>query len=92
VPGLVDAHCHIGLGPDGAVPLGEAVTQAETDRDAGTLLIRDCGSPVDTTPLRGRPDLPEIIRAGRHLALTKRYVPGLGIELDEAVVKQFAVL
>ena len=30
----------------------------ETDRDAGTLLIRDCGSPVDTRPLQDRADLP----------------------------------
>jgi imidazolonepropionase-like amidohydrolase len=67
VPGLVDAHCHVGIGPHGAVPLDEAVGQAQTDRDAGTLLIRDCGSPVDTRPLQHRADLPEIIRAGRHL-------------------------
>jgi len=74
VPGLVDAHCHVGLGPDGPVPLSECVTQAQTDRDAGTLLIRDCGSPVDTRPLRERADLPEIIRAGRHLGRPKRFV------------------
>ncbi|HEX8868012.1 MAG TPA: amidohydrolase family protein, partial [Lentzea sp.] len=43
VPGLVDAHCHVGLGPQGGVELSEAVEQAVTDRDAGTLLIRDCG-------------------------------------------------
>jgi len=83
LPGLVDAHCHVGLGPDGAVPLDEAVGQAETDRDAGTLLIRDCGSPVDTRPLQGRADLPEIIRAGRHLGRPKRYIPGLAVELDD---------
>jgi imidazolonepropionase-like amidohydrolase len=83
VPGLVDAHCHVGLGPDGPVPLPDAVVQAETDRDAGTLLIRDCGSPVDTRPLQERADLPEIIRAGRHLARPKRYIPGLALELDD---------
>jgi imidazolonepropionase-like amidohydrolase len=83
VPGLVDAHCHVGLGPDGPTTLQEAVSQAEADRDAGTLLIRDCGSPVDTVPLQARPDLPEIIRAGRHLARPKRYIPGLALELDE---------
>jgi imidazolonepropionase-like amidohydrolase len=46
-------------------------------------LIRDCGVPIDIRPLQGRADMPRIIRAGRHLALTKRYVPGLGIELDD---------
>ncbi|HSU11308.1 MAG TPA: amidohydrolase family protein, partial [Pseudonocardia sp.] len=91
VPGLVDAHCHVGLGPDGAVPLDEAVGQAETDRDAGTLLIRDCGSPVDTRPLQGRADLPEIIRAGRHLGRPKRYIPGLAVELDDPALLPDAV-
>ena len=83
MPGLVDAHCHIGIGPRGPVELDEAVTQAETDRAAGTLLIRDCGSPIDTRPLQDRADLPRIIRAGRHLARPKRYIPHLGVELDD---------
>lgn len=83
VPGLVDAHCHIGLGSAGGVSLDEAEAQARTDRDAGTLLIRDCGSPVDTTPLQTRADLPEIIRAGRHLARPKRYLPNMALELDD---------
>ncbi|PRC48110.1 hypothetical protein C6A85_81515, partial [Mycobacterium sp. ITM-2017-0098] len=48
LPGLVDAHCHVGLGAQGEVPLDEAVTQAETERDAGALLLRDAGSPTDT--------------------------------------------
>ncbi|ALE74507.1 hypothetical protein AD006_26240 [Pseudonocardia sp. EC080610-09] len=84
VPGLVDAHCHVGLGPDGPVTdLEECAAQARTDRDAGTLLLRDCGSPVDTSPLQVRDDLPEIIRAGRHVARPKRYIPGLAAELDD---------
>ena len=83
VPGLVDAHCHVGLGPSGAVDLDAADAQARTDRDAGALLLRDCGSPIDTTPLQARRDLPEIIRAGRHVARPKRYIPGIAIDLDE---------
>lgn len=82
VPGLVDAHCHVGLGPEGAVELDEAAEQAVTDRRAGTLLIRDCGSPVDTRPLQARDDLPEIIRAGRHLARPRRYIPGLALDAE----------
>ena len=74
LPGLVDAHCHVGLGANGAVDLDEAARQAEADRDAGTLLIRDCGSPLDTRPLQERRDLPRIVRAGRHLARPKRYI------------------
>jgi imidazolonepropionase-like amidohydrolase len=83
VPGLVDAHCHIGLGPGGGVELEEADAQARVDRDAGTLLVRDCGSPIDTSPLQAREDLPEIIRAGRHVARPKRYISGLAQELDD---------
>jgi imidazolonepropionase-like amidohydrolase len=91
VPGLVDAHCHVGIGPRGAVPLDEAAVQAQTDRDAGTLLIRDCGSPVDTRPLQARPELPEIVRAGRHLGRPKRYISGLGVELDDPALLPDAV-
>jgi imidazolonepropionase-like amidohydrolase len=83
LPGLVDAHCHVGLGVGGAVELDEAARQAETDRDVGALLLRDCGSPLDTRPLQARDDLPVIIRAARHLARPKRYIPGLALELDD---------
>ncbi|MCP2165387.1 amidohydrolase family protein [Goodfellowiella coeruleoviolacea] len=83
VPGLVDAHCHLGIGPNGPVDLDEAAVQARTDRDAGTLLIRDCGVPIDNRPLQERLDLPRIIRAGQHLTRPKRYLPHLGVELDD---------
>ncbi|MEV8442694.1 amidohydrolase family protein [Actinosynnema sp. NPDC051121] len=83
VPGLVDAHCHVGLGPRGVVDLPEAVDQALADRRTGTLLIRDCGSPLDTRPLQERLDLPRIIRAGRHLARPKRYIKYLGVEIED---------
>ncbi|SNR72812.1 Imidazolonepropionase [Haloechinothrix alba] len=85
LPGLVDAHCHpgIGTGDTTAATLGEAREQAIADREGGTLLVRDCGVPMDNSPLQSQPDLPRIIRAGRHIALAKRYIPGLGIELDD---------
>ncbi len=83
VPGLVDAHCHVGLGPGGAVEFDEAIRQAETERDAGALLLRDAGSPVDTRGLDQRDDLPRIIRAGRHLARPKRYLPGVPIDVED---------
>lgn len=83
IPGLVDAHCHVGLGPGGAVDIDEAVTQAETERDAGALLLRDAGSPLDTRSFDDREDLPRIIRAGRHLARPKRYLPGLPIDIED---------
>ena len=45
VPGLVDAHCHVGLDAHGAVDDATTEQQARDDRDAGALLLRDCGSP-----------------------------------------------
>ncbi|TNC22514.1 amidohydrolase family protein [Amycolatopsis alkalitolerans] len=82
VPGLVDAHCHPAIGVHGPSTVDEAIEQARVDRDAGTLLIRDCGQPIDTRALQERADLPRMIRCGRHLALPKRYIPGLGIDLE----------
>lgn len=82
LPGLVDAHCHIGLGHGGAVDEATAVRQAETDRDAGTLLIRDAGSPIDTHAFDARGDLPRIIRAGRHIARERRYIRNFAVEVE----------
>ncbi|MDP7721407.1 amidohydrolase family protein [Mycobacterium sp. TY814] len=83
LPGLVDAHCHVGLGEHGAVELDEAIAQAEVERDVGALLLRDCGSPIDTRSLDDHHDLPRLIRAGRHLAKPKRYIPGLAAEMED---------
>lgn len=83
VPGFVDAHCHVGLSPVGHVPdeAGQA-EQARLDRDAGALLLRDAGSPVDNTSVQRRDDLPRLIRAGRHIARPHRYIRGLGVEVE----------
>ena len=93
VPGLVDAHCHIGLGEEGAISDEETEQQAIEDRDGGTLLIRDCGSPVDTRWVQDRDDLPRLIRAGRHVARTRRYLRGYAEEVEpdglvEAIAEQ----
>jgi len=82
-PGFVDAHCHVGLSPTGHVPDPDAqAEQALLYRDAGALLLRDAGSPVDNRSVQQRDDLPHLIRAGRHIARPKRYVRGLGIEVE----------
>lgn len=84
IPGLVDAHCHVGIAYGGGPADGEElIRQAETERATGVLLLRDAGVPVDTRHLDERTDLPRIIRAGRHLAKTKRYIPGLGLDIDD---------
>jgi imidazolonepropionase-like amidohydrolase len=82
IPGLVDLHCHVGLAAHGAVDEGEAERQAVADRDAGVLLIRDAGSPADTRWMDQREDLPRIIRAGRHIARTRRYIRNYGYEIE----------
>jgi imidazolonepropionase-like amidohydrolase len=84
VPGLVDAHCHLGLGEEGAISVEETVETAIEDRDAGALLIRDCGSPIDTRFVQERDDLPRLIRAGRHVARTRRYIKNYGVEVEPA--------
>lgn len=82
-PGFVDAHCHVGLAPSGLVPdPGDQAEQALLDRAAGALLLRDAGSPVDNRSVQARDDLPRLIRAGRHIARPKRYVRGLGVEVE----------
>ncbi|MET1004348.1 MAG: amidohydrolase family protein [Propionibacteriaceae bacterium] len=82
MPGLVDAHCHVGLDANGAIQAAEAEQQALTDRDAGALLLRDAGSPSDTRWVDDREDLPRIIRAGRHIARPKRYLRNYGDEVE----------
>jgi imidazolonepropionase-like amidohydrolase len=93
MPGLVDAHCHIGLGPDArGVDAETARQQALADRSAGVLLVRDAGCPADTHWIDAEQDLPRIVRAGQHIARPKRYIRNLGVEVDpEQLVGQVAV-
>jgi imidazolonepropionase-like amidohydrolase len=91
VPGLVDAHCHVGLDAHGAVPDDVSEQQALADRDAGTLLGRDAGSPADTRWIDDRDDLPRLIRAGRHIARTKRYIRNYGHEIEPAELTSYVV-
>jgi imidazolonepropionase-like amidohydrolase len=83
LPGLVDAHCHIGIAPGGApiTSLSSAKELALIDRDAGVLGIRDAGSPFAYPSLDDDPDMPRLARAGRHVAPIRRYLPEIGIEV-----------
>lgn len=82
LPGLVDAHCHIGLGADGAVDRATTEQQAITERTAGVLLVRDAGIPQDTRWLDERSDLPRVVRCGRHIARAKRYIRNYAVEVE----------
>ena len=84
LPGFVDAHCHVGYSHDRRRPRWtRRRSRPAPNLDAGALALRDCGSPLDTRPLVGRDDLPVLIRAGRHIARTRRYIRELGVDLDD---------
>ncbi len=82
LPGLVDAHCHVGLDAHGAVDRDTSEQQALADRDAGTLLLRDAGSAADTRWVDERDDLPRLVRAGRHIARPRRYIRNFAEEVE----------
>jgi imidazolonepropionase-like amidohydrolase len=90
VPGLVDAHCHLGIDDAGAVSDADTEQQAVEDRDGGALLIRDAGSAADTRWVHDRDDLPRLIRAGRHLARTKRYIRDYAHEVEPGDLPAYA--
>jgi len=84
LPGLVDAHCHVGLDEHGGVDEATTEAQALADRDAGALLLRDAGVPLDTHWMDARDDLPRVVRAGRHIARNRRYIRNYGAEIEPA--------
>ncbi|RZU49759.1 imidazolonepropionase-like amidohydrolase [Krasilnikovia cinnamomea] len=88
LPGLVDAHCHLGIQYGGRPieHLDQARELATTDRDAGVLAIRDAGSPYPYPELDDEPGMPRLARAGRHVAAPKRYLRDIGVEVDGADV------
>ncbi len=81
LPGLVDAHCHLGMDPDG-IDADRIEGHAIANRDAGTLLIRDAGTPVDDRWVHEREDLPRLVRAARHIGRPRRYIPGIAHEVE----------
>jgi len=89
LPGLVDAHCHVGLDEHGAVDDSTTEGQALTDRAAGALLLRDAGSPADTRWVDDREDLPRVVRAGRHIARTRRYIRNYAWEVEPEDLAQY---
>src|SRR5690349_12483680 len=90
VPGLVDAHCHLGLEEHGPVGQAETEEQAVLDRDQGALLIRDAGSAADTRWIHEREELPRLIRCGRHIGRTKRYIRNYAHEVEPDELATYA--
>ena len=90
LPGLVDAHCHIGIAPGGrpVESFSQAKDLAAVDRDTGVLALRDAGSPFAYPELDDDPDVPRLARAGRHVAPPRRYLPEVGVEVPAELVAQ----
>src|SRR6185369_5695844 len=84
LPGLVDAHCHIGLRPGGdpIEDVAEAMELASVDVFAGVLALRDAGSPYPYPELDHDVQMPRLARAGRHVAPVRRYLRGVGVEVE----------
>jgi imidazolonepropionase-like amidohydrolase len=84
LPGLVDAHCHIGIRPGGQPieAVDEARELARVDRDTGVLAIRDAGSPYPYPELDDEAGIPRLARAGRHVAPVRRYLRDIGVEVE----------
>ncbi|MQA24033.1 MAG: amidohydrolase family protein [Micromonosporaceae bacterium] len=92
LPGLVDAHCHIGIAP-GEKPVtsvAQARELALVNRGAGVLAMRDAGSPYPYPELDDDPELPRLARAGRHLAPPKKHLRGIPLEVTADEVVQAA--
>ncbi|CAM4089929.1 amidohydrolase family protein [Helcobacillus massiliensis] len=89
LPGLADLHCHIGINDSGeGTTLETAREQMRRNRDTGVLLIRDAGSIIDNSPLQATAPgeaghlMPDLVRCGRHVARTRRYLIGYADEVD----------
>jgi imidazolonepropionase-like amidohydrolase len=86
VPGLVDAHAHLGLAsPSGDTsPRARAEASARANLDAGVLLIREPGGPDHaSTGIGPAAGLPRVQTAGRFLAPPGTYFPGLAREVTD---------
>ncbi len=82
LPGFVDMHCHLSVGPTGPVDGDLVLKQAHVERDAGVLLVRDTGSATSLVAIEGRTDVPDVRSSGRFIARPKRYLKGYGVEVE----------
>ncbi|TYB40034.1 amidohydrolase family protein [Actinomadura chibensis] len=83
LPGLVDAHCHLSVGPGpGGRPRplteGQARANLKAARAAGVAVVRDLGGPGGVAlRLLADEDGAGLIACGRFLAPRDRYFPGV---------------
>jgi imidazolonepropionase-like amidohydrolase len=95
LPGLVDAHAHLGAGspaPEDASPEERARASARLHLDAGVLAIREPGGPDRaSTSIGPHEGLPRVDTAGQWLVAPGRFFPGLGREVSDGVLPGAAV-
>src|SRR5438132_11391867 len=86
IPGLADAHCHLGLyspAGDDAADDERARASARAELEAGVLALREPGAPNRASTGLGPGDgLPRTLTAGRMLAPPGSYVPGFAREVE----------
>ncbi|MDT3767930.1 amidohydrolase family protein [Gleimia hominis] len=83
LPGLVDAHCHIGIDKSGPRQDADLLAQqARVAHNSGVLLVRDCGLPFDNRAVNEQPDGVRLLHCGQHIAKYKRYIRGLAVEVE----------
>jgi imidazolonepropionase-like amidohydrolase len=92
VPGLVDAHAHLTVRPDGT-PADDVdvLTQARDQVEGGVLLVREPGAVSRVTASLAGEGLPRIVTAGRWLAGRGRFLPGWAREVDDDELAEAAV-
>jgi imidazolonepropionase-like amidohydrolase len=74
LPGLVDAHAHLAVGPDGPDDLEGTTERLRELGRQGVLVVRDVGAPKSLTlSLEPGPDLPALQVAGRWHAPRDRF-------------------
>ncbi|MDO4665014.1 MAG: amidohydrolase family protein [Actinomycetaceae bacterium] len=92
VPGLVDVHCHVGLVGHEVATAAQLLAQLQDNLHSGVTLIRDAGVIEPTNWVDSFGGAPTIIRAGRHLAKTKRYIRELPINVpSDAELPRFVL-
>ena len=86
MPGLVDAHCHVGLDAGGAASTtaSHRAAGARRPRRRARCCSATAGSPADTRWSTTTSDLPRLIRAGRHIAAPRRYIRDYAHEVEPA--------